>query len=286
LSAGVDAALAQVNQVCGRRHMVMGGFWRSEFARRIDRRTRIDNVLLRELTALLRDLVGRGVRPTLAQKLVGRCIFFQYLVHRDYLTAAELQERFGGGKLHSILLDLDNTYTVFRWTRKTFNGDLFPIENETVEREQLGQTAALLAPLSDFFGHFNVSDRQGRLFPFRFDAIPVELISSIYEKFVHMADTDGEQKLGVHYTPIKLVDLILDPVFEGLAPTARVLDPACGSGVFLVESLRRLVWLHRTGRNGVLLNSDVVGTWIGQVTDDRIPKVRSEFRERLVGLAV
>ena len=231
MSAGVDAALAQVNQVCGRRHMVMGGFWRSEFARRIDRRTQIDNVLLRELTALLRDLVGRGVRPTLAQKLVGRCIFFQYLVHRDYLTAAELQERFGGGKLHSILLDLDNTYTVFRWTRKTFNGDLFPIENETVEREQLGQTAALLAPLSDFFGHFNVSDRQGRLFPFRFDAIPVELISSIYEKFVHMADTDGEQKLGVHYTPINLVDLILDPVFEGLAPTARVLDPACGSGV-------------------------------------------------------
>ncbi|ESZ11303.1 N-6 DNA methylase [Mesorhizobium sp. M0923] len=244
LSNGIDAALAQMSLVCGRRHVAMGGFWRSEFARPIDRRTRIDNVLLRELTALLRDLVGCGVRPALAQKLVGRCIFFQYLVHRGYVTEAELKARFGGGELHSILLNLDSTYALFRWIRTTFNGDLFPIENEAAEREQLGQTADLLAPLSDFFGHFNVSDKQGRLFPFRFDAIPVELISSIYEKFVHMADTDGEQKLGVHYTPINVVDLVLDPVFEGLEPTARVLDPACGSGVFLVESLRRLVWLQ------------------------------------------
>lgn len=244
LSNGIDQALAQVRQVCGRRHVAMGGFWRSQFARPIDRRTRIDNVLLRELTALLGDLVGRGIRPALAQKLVGRCIFFQYLVHRGYVTEAELETRFGRGELHSILADLDSTYGLFRWIRTTFNGDLFPIENEAAERDQLGHSAAWLAPLSDFFGHFNVSDKQGRLFPFRFDAIPVELISSIYEKFVHMADTDGEQKLGVHYTPINLVDLVLDPVFEGLEPTARVLDPACGSGVFLVESLRRLVWLQ------------------------------------------
>ncbi|NTJ45288.1 SAM-dependent DNA methyltransferase [Agrobacterium larrymoorei] len=244
LSNGLDQALTQLRQVCGRRHVAMGGFWRSEFARRIDRRTRIDNVLLRELTALLRNLVSRGIRPALAQKLVGRCIFFQYLVHRGYVTEGELEARFGRGELHSILGDLDSTYGLFRWIRATFNGDLFPIENEAAERDQLGHSAAWLEPLSDFFGHFNVSDKQGRLFPFRFDAIPVELISSIYEKFVHMADTDGEQKLGVHYTPINLVDLVLDPVFEGLEPTARVLDPACGSGVFLVESLRRLVWLH------------------------------------------
>lgn len=244
LAGGVDALLDNLSDICGRRHVAMGGFWRSDFARRIDRRTRIDHVLLRELTALLRDLVGRGVRPSLAQKLVGRCIFFQYLVHRGYVAETEMKSRFGRGELHSILQNIDSTYGLFRWIRTTFNGDLFPIEDEAAEREQLGQTTTKLEPLSDFFGHFNISDQQGRLFPFRFDAIPVELISSIYEKFVHMADTDGEPRLGVHYTPINLVDLVLDPVFEGLAPTARVLDPACGSGVFLVESLRRLVWLR------------------------------------------
>lgn len=243
----LDRALAELKTICGRQHIAMGSFWRSELARKIDRRHRVDSVLLKELGALLVELGERGLKPSLAQKLVGRCIFFQYLVHRGYLAEEELESRFGAGSLHEILTDLDRTYGLFRWIRKTFNGDLFPIEDEPREREQIGD-ASRLAPLADFFGYFNVSNLQGRLFPFRFDIIPVELISSIYEKFVHMADTDGAPRQGVHYTPINLVDLVLDPLFEKLPPTARVLDPACGSGVFLVESLRRLVWLRSQDR--------------------------------------
>lgn len=243
LDVALDRALVEVAHACGRRHVSMGSFWRSDLARRIDRRSRIDNVLIDELTGLLRELVSRGIRVSLAQKLVGRCIFFQYLVHRGYVTEAEMEERFGAQQLHKILTSLDGTFSLFTWIRTTFNGDLFPIEDEASEREQLGFTAEPLLPLSDFFGHFTING-QGRLFPFRFDVIPVELISSIYEKFVHMSETDGAPRSGVHYTPINLVDLALDPLFEGLPARARVLDPACGSGVFLVESLRRLVWLR------------------------------------------
>lgn len=244
LGSALQDALRDVKSVCGRRHVAMGSFWRSDLARPIDRRSRIDNVLLFELEHLLTKLVGEGLRPSFAQKLVGRCIFFQYLVHRGYIGDAELRDRFGAPDLSGILTNLEWTYGLFRWLRRTFNGDLFPIEDEATERAQLRQDPALLGPLTDFFGRFNVSDRQGRFFPFRFDAIPVELVSSIYEKFVHMSETDGTPLRGVHYTPINLVDLVLDPVFEGLPATARVLDPACGSGVFLVESLRRLVWLR------------------------------------------
>ena len=244
LGEALGQALHHLESVCGRHHVAMGSFWKSPLARRIDRRSRIDNVLLGELGNLLGALVERGLRPSLAQKLVGRCIFFQYLLHRGYLTENELTERFGAPALHVILTDIDNSYRLFRWIRTTFNGDLFPIEDEVSEREQLAQSAENLEPLADFFGHFNIKDRQGRLFPFRFDAIPVELISSIYEKFVHMSEMDGAPRLGVHYTPINLVDLVLDPVFEGIQADAKVLDPACGSGVFLVESLRRLVWLR------------------------------------------
>lgn len=243
IGTDLPRALAEIKAICGRQHIAMGSFWRSDLARKIDRRHRVDSVLLDELGALLRKLSALGLKPALAQKLVGRCIFFQYLVHRGYLKNKELAEKFGASSLHEILTSIEHTYDLFRWIRKTFNGDLFPIEDEPSEREQIGD-ASRLAPLSDFFGHFNIRDRQGRLFPFRFDVIPVELISSIYEKFVHMADTDGAPRQGVHYTPINLVDLVLDPLFENLAPTARVLDPACGSGVFLVESLRRLVWLR------------------------------------------
>ena len=247
LGDALDQAFKEIEVVCGRRNIAMGSFWRSELAQKIDRQSRVDNVLLRELGHLLAALVGKGLRPSLAQKLVGRCIFFQYLLHRSYLTEIELSEHFGAPNLPSILADLDSAYSVFRWIRTTFNGDLFPIEDETSEREQLAHSTERLQPLSDFFGHFNIKDGQGRLFPFRFDAIPVELISSIYEKFVHMSVTDGPPRPGIHYTPINLVDLVLDPVFEGVTADARVLDPACGSGVFLVESLRRLVWLRSRG---------------------------------------
>jgi len=244
LGHALNQALAEINATCSRRHIAMGSFWQSPLASRIDRQNRIDNVLLRELINLLGELVRQGLRASLAQKLVGRCIFFQYLVHRGYVGEQELAHHFGAPDLHQILTNLDGTYSLFRWIRQTFNGDLFPIEDEATERAQLGHDARLLQPLSDFFGHFNVLDHQGRLFPFRFDAIPVELISSIYEKFVHMSKPDGEPPRGVHYTPINVVDLVLDPVFENLPAMARVLDPACGSGVFLVESLRRLVWLR------------------------------------------
>lgn len=256
-------AMRQIEEACGRRHVAMGSFWKSGLARDIDRRTRIDNVLLGELSELLGTLVKRGLKPSLAQKLVGRCVFFQYLVHRGYLTPAELESRFGAPGLHSILSDLDKSYALFRWIRATFNGDLFPIEDEASERAQLSESQDPLGPLADFFGHFSIVDGQGRLFPFRFEAIPVELISSIYEKFVHMSETDGSPKAGVHYTPINLVDLVLDPVFEGLQPGARVLDPACGSGVFLVESLRRLVWLQ--ARHSTLTRALIRKTLLQQV---------------------
>jgi hypothetical protein len=240
----LNQALDEINATCSRRHIAMGSFWQSPLASRIDRQNRIDNVLLGELINLLSELVRQGLRASLAQKLVGRCIFFQYLVHRGYVGEQELAQHFGAPDLHQILTNLDWTYSLFRWIRQTFNGDLFPIEDEATERAQLDHDARLLQPLSDFFGHFNVLDHQGRLFPFRFDAIPVELISSIYEKFVHMSEPDGEPPRGVHYTPTNVVDLVLDPAFENLPAMARVLDPACGSGVFLVESLRRLVWLR------------------------------------------
>ena len=239
-----QGSYTEAQQVCSRRHIAMGSFWKSPIARSIDRQSRIDNVLLQELGHLLTELHQRGLRPTLAQKLIGRCIFFQYLVHRKHLNEQELEEHFGAPSLNKILASLDQTYKVFGWIKSTFNGDLFPIEDEDSERQQLGHTHDRLAPLADFFGHFNIADRQGRLFPFRFDAIPVELISSIYEKFTRMSAADHSPQSGVHYTPINLVDLVLDPVFEDLSPEASVLDTACGSGVFLVESLRRLVWLR------------------------------------------
>lgn len=87
------------------------------------------------------------------------------------------------------------------------------------------------------------------LFPYQFDVIPVELISSIYEQFAHAdpVNTDTGTETDVFYTRLSLVSLVLDEVMDGLTGAETVLDLTCGSGVFLVEALRRLVRLRANG---------------------------------------
>ena len=71
---------------------------------------------------------------------------------------------------------------------------------------------------------------------FNFEIIQIELLSEIYENFL------GELKheRGQFYTPYNLVELILSdklPISKGNY-NVKILDPACGSGIFLVESYK------------------------------------------------
>ncbi len=106
-----------------------------------------------------------------------------------------------------------------------------------------------LLRVADFLEAVDPQSGQRTFFPYRFDIIPVELISSIYEQFAHAAPpTKGKSstdavKNGVHYTRLSVVSLVLDEVMDGLTGNESVLDLTCVSGVFLVEALRRLAHL-------------------------------------------
>ena len=72
----------------------------------------------------------------------------------------------------------------------------------------------------------------------------------MYEEFFHYQpaktkkDKDSKKsKDGTYYTPHRLAEFLLDEMlpWEGSAATVKVLDPSCGSGIFLVEAYRRLV---------------------------------------------
>ena len=87
-------------------------------------------------------------------------------------------------------------------------------------------------------------------YAYRFDLIPIELISSIYEKFY--STKPGQQRDdGSYYTPAALVEFTLSQTLdeEQLAKRPRIMDPACGSGIFLVEAFRRIV-RHRIKQSG------------------------------------
>jgi hypothetical protein len=115
----------------------------------------------------------------------------------------------------------------------------------------------------------HLKNRQTTLWPlYSFDVIPIELISNIYQRFVHIEETDGKKSnRGSHYTPYHLSAFLLDQVlpWDNDKCDISILDPSCGSGIFLVESYRRLIhrWMIKnkgirpsiTDLNQILKNS-------------------------------
>lgn len=248
--------LRALDAQCGRVATETGAFWSSAIGSKIDRRHRVDRELLAEISALEDRLTMLGEPQTdqalahardIAQRFIGRCIFTWYLLDRG--IAQPFLPSGLPADLSTMFATPGNAFALFDWLRTTFNGDLFPMDDPGAEREQL--TSQHLELIRDFIeGRSLIPDRygQGRLFRFRFNAIPIDLVSSIYQQFARTSAADEARSQGLHYTPVELVHLTLDPVFEGLTPDARIIDPACGSGAFLVEAFRRLVWRASEGK--------------------------------------
>ena len=243
----VEADLAKLDAFAGRLAMETGRFWSQ--APEVSRKTSVDGQLLRDLDHLERMLVDDGLGRDETQGLIGRSIFAQYLIDREIVDGSRLRRICGHGDLPGVLSDRAASEQLFEWLRETFNGDLFPPSSEAVPDDRY------LERVKEFLSGTDLETGQGSLFPYRFDVIPVELISAIYEQFVHSAADDSAgrsredsaRSRDVHYTPLTAVALVLDEICDGLTGNESVLDITCGSGVFLVEALRRLVHLKADG---------------------------------------
>jgi len=69
-----------------------------------------------------------------------------------------------------------------------------------------------------------------------FTTIKGDLLTGVYDRFM---DRDKRKELGEFYTPPSVARYIIKRI--GIAPGDKVLDPACGSGTFLIEAYRALV---------------------------------------------
>lgn len=240
----IDAGLGDLDALAGRLAMETGQFWLN--APSVDRKTAVDQQLLSDLAALERDLVAAELARLEAQALIGRSIFTQYLVDRDIVSANRLAALCGHTMLPAALRDQKATTQLFAWLTRTFNGDMFPPSAAAPPHP------VHLARVADFLESVDPATGQMTFFPYQFDVIPVELISSIYEQFAHSGATSiigrprstEASRTGVYYTRLPVVSLILDEVMDGMSGRESVLDLTCGSGVFLVEAFRRLVHLR------------------------------------------
>lgn len=127
-----------------------------------------------------------------------------------------------------------------------FNGGIFELNDN--EKEEL--EGADLTLIADFLKGDTEPNGQGLFWPlYSFQDLPVELISNIYEEFLATRDKDASK--GVVYTPPMLVDFLLDQCLPLRAETLswKIVDPACGSGVFLVGAFKRLIHCWRMANN-------------------------------------
>ncbi len=246
---------------------------------------RADRHLLENLKEVRTRLIsGPNALPVdQAHDLIARLMFIQFLFDRRdstgyaALSPQALEELTQQGhlarahnSLHSILSDHSETYRLFRWLNDRFNGDLFPGKSATPaerEREWL-QEMEIVRPshlqiLADLVsGQLSVEYGQYSLWRlYSFDTIPLEFVSSIYEEFVSAKPEPKSKRKGAprarkvgsaHYTPSHLADYVLDAVLPWADDDwrVRVLDPSCGSGIFLVRAFQRLVYrwrLHNPG---------------------------------------
>lgn len=79
---------------------------------------------------------------------------------------------------------------------------------------------------------------------FNFSKVDRDILGKLYEKYL---PKEERKELGEFYTPDEVIDYILDAV--GYAPSRSIeekdlIDPACGSGGFLVRATRRLIARH------------------------------------------
>ena len=123
--------------------------------------------------------------------------------------------------------------------KSVFEGDIFYWWEDSY-RELKSGTALYSPRYEKQKGRFGeaLADIILALYKFDFSEIVGDPLGTLYQRYF---DKETRKALGEFYTPIEVVKYILDAVgYEGQGIIhKRLLDPACGSGTFLVEALRR-----------------------------------------------
>ncbi len=222
---------------------IVSGNTFQEYQNELTTENRVDKKLLSNIKATREQLIKGGLLSTLVNNLIGRLIFVRYLIDRKVQVGFRLSD----GRLldqNSFLTIIESNnelYDLFKYLKTKFKGDLFPITTDEIQ--SLNSTH--LKTLYHLFNGDEIKSGQISLFNiYNFEILPIEFISNIYEYF--MGD-DKKKTQKAYYTPSFLVNYILDETvstYFGNQPDkdyCKVIDPTCGSGIFLVEAFRRVV---------------------------------------------
>lgn len=249
--ASDDKAIARLVSVFSSIAVDSGIIWTLpeafEIRKKINIQRRVDKYLVDSLKNATLELKKSGLEDVaIIHKIILRSLFLLYLEDRE-ATSAEFYGAIKDGAkgYFDILKDVNATYKLFAALEDKFNGNVFSV----LDGEQQKVTEAHLKIVRKCFINGYENSGQIELFEdwrlFDFKIIRIELLSEIYERFLEESNPKGKKGAGAYYTPTSLVELILDEVLptdkQYTEYNVKILDPACGSGIFLVESYKRLL---------------------------------------------
>ncbi len=168
-----------------------------------------------------------------------RCLFIRFL-----------EDRAGRDSLKETLSNphkkIEDLIQLFDFYTDSLNGDIF--EKGDIPKDI---NAKIMRELDFVFGKVYTypQNLQTTLIPYNFKKIPIILISNIYETFLAEKRRKSE---GIVFTPENVVDYTISKMLEEKRVTAileneylSALDPACGSGVFLVKFFEYLIGIKQ-----------------------------------------
>lgn len=214
-------------------------------------------VLARNLALRNTDLSTKDLNYAV-QAIVNRIVFLRICEDRGIERHMRLQDLLDGERVYPRLCEL------FHRADERYDSGLFHFEKEPGREDP--DTLTLGLTLDDK----TLKDIIQRLYypdcPYEFSVFPAEILGQVYEQFLgkvirltegHRAVVEDKPEVkkagGVKYTPVYIVDYIvkttLGPMLEGKTPQQvvliHVLDPACGSGSFLIVAYQYLLDWHR-----------------------------------------
>ncbi|HIG94159.1 MAG TPA: N-6 DNA methylase [Nanoarchaeota archaeon] len=211
---------------------LLGGDFLNKNELGFSKKRRLGEYLKDNLSVLIDKLESDGLEREIINNLLLKCFFSKCFIDRYDYFLKKIKNDYKVNSFEELILNIDDLYNFFGELKEKHNGDIFKTEKE--EKNKIKKSS--LKIISNFYKGYDLSRNQSVLFnPYNFSIIPVSLVSDIYQVVL---GEEGREKNKSFYTPLFLVDEFLNKYKDSVSDKTTILDPSCGSGIFLVEFLR------------------------------------------------
>lgn len=256
ISTKIDSKFQEKKKIYSPYLFKNGSFWETdyyieEYLKKSITKESPFEILIENLHGLRKELTDNKISIEIANKIVVFTILIKYLEEKKdvndnsvFTVKGNIFKEKWNVNDFSELIRANSFIRLLDYLSDKFNGKIFELLSD--ERERITNLSKNILNRLSYFVDANYKTKSKQLslwslYSFRY--LPVELISRIYEEFI-------PDKSGVVYTPPFLVDLLIDECmplddYEKFKNKQfKVIDPACGSGIFCVSAYQRLIDWH------------------------------------------